>query len=417
MGTTRSFSNMLNEYLPNSLLREEFIKRDYLLNKIDKDNGWLGGTLIVPFTAGGASSIKYGGLTAQTDISEDQNVRGEVSGHKEVWGSMIFNHRDLMEHGAISEQNLLKILPDQIDNFMSYMKNAVSINLMNGNHMATLTSDGAADGTLIVDRPERFQLKQKITVEDDGTVGASASGFVQSIDRNTKTITIDTTRAGGVDLDLSTFLVANTARVYADGADLAGTETFSSLRSALLSSANGGSANLYGQAKTSAPYLQAINVDGSSVTEVNIIQKCFDALTDIRQLGTGRPTDIVMSYKNFGAVLKAIESSKGAFNVVPESKSASQYGWETIEIGSVTGGRLRFVGVQECDDDVIMYIDWAGLKFHSNGFFQKRKSPDGDEYFEIRNTTGYAYVVDMSLFGELVVHRPSTMGILHSVSF
>jgi len=158
-------------------------------------------------------------------------------------------------------------------------------------------------------------------------------------------------------------------------------------------------------------------VDGSDVTEVNIIQKCFDALTDIRQLGTGKPTDMVMSYKNFGAVLKAIESSKGAFNVVPESRSASQFGWETIEIGSVTGGRLRFVGVQECDDDVIMYIDWAGLKFYSNGFFQKRKSPDGDEYFEIRNTTGYAYIVDMSLFGELVVHRPSTMGILHSVSF
>jgi len=421
MATTRTFSDMLNEYLPNALLKEEFVKRDYLMKKIDKDNSWLGGNLVVPFTSAGASSVSFGSLTAQTDIAEEQDVRGGVPEHKEVWGSMIFNHRDLMEHGAISEQNLLKILPNQVEDFMDYIKNVVSTNLLNGNHFATLTSDGAADGSIIVDRPDRFVLKQKVFVEDDGTVGSSAAGFVQSIDMNTTgstgTITLDTTRAGGVDLDLSTFLVANTARVYNDGATLAGTNTFSSLRSALLSAANGGGTSLYGQTKTSAPYLQAINILGDDITEVNIVQKCFDALTNIRQKGKGRPTDIAMSYKNFGAVLKAIEASKGSFNVVPESKKASQFGWEEIVIGSVTGGQLKFVGIQEADDDVIYYIDWRGLKFYSNGLFQKRRSPDGNQYFEIRNTTGYAYVVDVSLFGELVVDRPSTMGIIHSISF
>jgi hypothetical protein len=36
MATTRSFSSMLNEYLPNELLAEEMIKRDFMLNKVTK---------------------------------------------------------------------------------------------------------------------------------------------------------------------------------------------------------------------------------------------------------------------------------------------------------------------------------------------------------------------------------------------
>ena len=40
--TARSFQDMLNEYLPNSLLKEELIKRDYILTRIKKDNKWKG---------------------------------------------------------------------------------------------------------------------------------------------------------------------------------------------------------------------------------------------------------------------------------------------------------------------------------------------------------------------------------------
>ena len=50
----------------------------------------------------------------------------------------------------------------------------------------------------------------------------------------------------------------------------------------------------------------------------------FDALTTIRQFGKGNPTDIIMSYRNFAACIKAIESSKGAFNVQPGSQKAKK---------------------------------------------------------------------------------------------
>jgi len=423
--TTRSFSQMLNDYLPNDLLKEELIKRDYIISNIERDDGWLTGSsttgeaaLIVPFKAAGASSVAFGSLTGSTDVAEDTYVRGRVTTAKEIWGSMIFNHRDIMEHDKISEKNFLKLLPDTISDFMDYLKNVLSVNLMNGAHFAKFASDNAslASGLATVDRPDRFVVKQKVFVKDDVTA-TSAAGYIQNIDMNTQVVTVATTRAGGTPLNLSAYTTANNAKFYNDGADPTSGNAFSSIRGAFLSAANGGDAQLYGVTKTLYPYLQAINVSGTTITAVNIMEKIFDALTTIRQFGKGAPTDVVMSYKNIGSCMKVIEASKGAFNVVPNSQKASQYGWMEVQIGSVTKGSVKLVGVQEADDDVIYFIDWRALTFYSNGFFRKRKSPDGIEYFEVRNTTGFQYIVDICLFGELVVKRPSYCGVLFGISY
>ncbi len=421
MGTDRNFQDMLNDFLPNELLKEEMVKRDYLLNKIEKDDTWIGastgvsgngGSLIVPFKAAGASSVAYGGLTASNDISQDQFVRGRVDTQPELWGSMIFNHRDLMEHETVSEKNFLKILPDSINDFMDYLKNVVSVNILNGAAFAhTTAASTSAAGLLVVDRPDRFVLGQKVIIA--ATSPTTMTGYVSAINMNTYTITFVTARGGATTLDFSANNVASAAALYNDGAQ---TSPFSSLRAALLSAANGGSASLYGVTKTAYPYTQAINISGANVTAANIVEKIFLAWTTTRKIGKGNPTDIVMSYTNFGYVMMVVEASKGAYNVVPNSQKASQFGWTEISIGSVTSQTLKFVGVQEMDDDIIMFIDWRGLKFYSNGFFRKRKSPDGVEYFEIRATTGYQYIVDICLFGDIVVHRPSYMGIMYSIA-
>ena len=419
MATTRTFQDMLNDFLPNDLLKEELVKRDFLLNKIEKDDSWIGastgasgsgGSLIVPFKGGSASSVAAGSLTASNDIAEDKYVRGRVDTQPEAWGSMIFNHRDIMEHEKVSEKNFLKLLPDTVNDFMDYMKNVVSVNLLNGKAFAAATAVATANNGLItVDRPDRFVIGQKVVVAGatDGTM------YVSTININTRVILMVTARGGATPYDFSGNNVAVGGLIYNDGFKANG---FSSLREALLSLANGGSTNLYGVAKTAYPYLQAINIDGASVTNTNIVEKIFDGYTLTRRLGKGAPTDIVMSYNNFGLVMKIVEASKGAYNVVPNSKKASQFGWTEIEIGSVTNQSLKFVGVQEMDDDVVMYIDWRGLKFYSNGFFRKRKSPDGIEYFEVRATTGYQYIIDICLFGDIVVHRPSYMGIMYGIA-
>jgi hypothetical protein len=415
MSTTRSFSEMLNQYLPYELLTEELLKRDWLLSNCEMDNGWKDSTLIVPFKGAGASSIAFGSLTDTADVSEDAYVRGSISAPKELWGTMVFNHRDLMDHdGQVPEKTFLRILPDAVDAFTDFVKQALSTALLNGPHFAKLLSDGTSGGSMTVDHPERFQLKQKVYVDDDNSAPSSA-GYVQTIDINTKTITLDTTRAGGSDLDISSYTVDQNAKVYMDGAQTAANQ-FSSLRGALLSAANGGDSTLYGTTKTAYPYLQAVNVDGSGVTAVNLLDKIFDGYVTVRTLGKGNANKVVMSYKNLATALKQLESSKGAFNVVPGSNKASIFGWTEIQIGGVKGA-LTVVGVQEMDDDVIMYLDMSAFKFFSNGFFRKRIAPDGKHYYEVRATTGYSYYVDICCFGDLVVHAPNRCGILYGISY
>lgn len=415
MSTDRSFSTMLNDFLPNELLKEEFVKRDYVMQNVEKDDGWKGGPLIVPFKAAGASSVSFGSLTASNDVAEDKYVRGTVSAPKEVSGTMIFNYRDLIEHDKISEQNFLKLLPDTVDDFMSYMKNVVSTNFLNGSYFAKLTATGDASGNITVDHPDRFMIGQKIIVDDDDSSPTTA--YVLTININTGVVNAVTTRGGATPADFSGYTVAQNAKVYNDGAQ---SNSFSSLRGALLSAANGGDASLYGQTKTAYTYLQAINVDGGAaglnITQTNILTQIFNALVTVRRLGKGNPMEILMSYTNLGYCMAAIEAQKGAFNVVPGSQKSSSYGWMEMMVGSVTKGMLKIVGIQEAEDDVIMIIDWRAVKFYSNGFFRKVKSPDGNEYFTVRNTTGYQYLIDIMLFGELVVQRPSYCGIIYGIA-
>jgi len=403
---------MLNQYLPNKLLKEEFVKRDYVLTNIDKDDAWLGGDLVVPFKSAGASSVAFGALTASNDIAEDQYVRGSITTQKEIWGSMIFNHRDLMEHGEVSEKNFLKILPDAVEDFIDLMKNAVSVNLLNGGHFAKATGDGAADGTIAIDAIDRVQLGQKVSLYDGNT--AAADFYVVAITLDTSTIMLSAARGGAGAAAVANYTVAQGAKLFHPGSQASG---FLSIKDALLSAANGGSATLHGQTKATYPFLQAINISGATVTATNIMEKIFDAMTTIRRIGKGNPNEVVMSYKNMSACMKGIELSKGAFNVSPGSQKASQYGWTEISVGSVTKGAIKLVAVQECEDDAIMFLDWRAFTFHSNGFFRKRKSPDGIEYFESRATTGYSYIVDVCCFGELSVKRPSYCGIMHSISY
>lgn len=425
-GTTSTFQSMLNDYLPNELLKEELIKRDWLLTNCEKDEGWVGGVTagsdnayggsaayIVPFVGAGASSVEFGQLAGSTDIAQDLMVRGRVENAKEVWGSMVFNHRDLMEHGSVSKKSLLKILPDRVEAFMQYMKEVVSINLLTGPQFATLTANGEAGGagTITVDRIDRFAIGQKLYVDDSND--SPLAGYVVGINVNTSVVSLSLTRGGAVDATnaFATYTTSQSAKCYHPGAQAS---SFQSLVDALLSSANGGGSTLHGQTKTAYPYLQAVNVSGAAITAANILEKLFDAYNEVRKKAKGNANTILMSYKHLGSIMKLIETQKGGFKVTPTSTKASQYGWTEIELTSVKGA-LKIVGIQEMPDEQIIFLDPKAIVFASNGMFRKRKSPDGQEYFEVRATTGYSYIVDVCLFGELVVKAPGHCGIIYSI--
>ncbi len=417
MATDRTFNTMLNEYLTNELLMEELIKRDYWLTKIAKDEDWKGGDVIVPFRGAQASSVKFGGLTASNDIAQSKYVRGKIQAYKEVWGSLIFNETDLQQHdGKIPESTFLRILPDEIDAFMDYFKEVVSFQLGVGSSFASVTdATNAATGVMIFDRIDRFVIDQKLVLDDDNS--ATVSVYVTAIDVNTSSVTLSLSRQGAA-ADLSAYSVAQHAKVFYDGVwDGTSDLSFISIKSALLSSANGGSTTLHGQTKTAYPYLQAVNVSGSDISSTNILDKLFDFYVTVRQKARGQASTLVMSYKNWGACMKSQEIHKGSF-VVTSAPKRSNYGWTEMTIATTkTGDSLELAAVQEMSDDVIFAIDWSSMKFLSNGGFKKRVSPDGRMFYEIRNTTGYQYIVDTCLYGEMQHTKPGNNGVLYSISY
>lgn len=418
MSTTRTFQDMLNEYLPNELLQEEMIKRDWLLKNVQKDDNWKGGKIIVPFIGAEATSAKFGGLTAENDVAEFEYVRGSIDAYKELWGTLKFQHTDLIQHdGKVKESTFLRILPDQVDMFMNYIKMLVSINLMGGPHFATVLDDtNAATGILKIDRIDRVSLNQKVILDDADS--GEAAYYVIAINVNDQTVTLSATRKGAA-ADVSAYSVAQGAKLYHDGVFVGGapTNVFTSLKSALLSAANGGSADLHGKNKLLYPYLQAVNIPGSDITANNILEKLFSAFTKIRILAKAGSFDkCVVSYKHLGNIMKALENQKGAFKVTPTTQKASVYGWTEIDVVGVQGS-FTIVGIQEMDDDVIMFLSMNAFTFRSNGMFRKRTAPDGKQYYEIRTTSGYAYLLDICLFGELEVTMPSACAIVHGISY
>ena len=412
MGTTRFFQDMLNEYLTNEMLKEELIKRDFILNTVDKDNNWNGGKIPVPFKAAGGSSVSFGKLTHQDDVSSDEYVRGSIDGYKEVWGTMVFHNKDLQEHkGKIPEKTFLKLLPDSIEDFMDYMKMVVSISLLSGPHFAAVSADGVAGGEVKVNRIDRFVLNQKVVAKGD--TYAQHVFYVIGINLNTSTVKLSLTRKGAI-TDLSALTVADKVKFYHDGILEEG--SFINFKEVLLSQANGGSADLHGKSKLLAPFLQAINIDGTSVSATNILERIFDAYSTIRRLARGNATDILMSYKHFGSCMKLIEKDKSPYKVGENTMKATVYGWTELSVMQVASNKtLKLVGIQEMDDDVIMFIDWSGITFRSNGFFKKHQDPNGNEYYTVRAESGFKYLVDISLFGQLEFRKPGTCGIIHDI--
>jgi hypothetical protein len=416
MATLRSFQDMLNEYLTNSLLKEELVKRDYVLNRVEKDNNWKGGTIPVPFKSAGASSVKFGGLTESGDIGQSEYVRGEITTYKEVWGSLIYNHTDILQHdGSVKEQSFLRSTVENVEDFMQYMKEVVSNQLTGGPHFATVTdATNAATGILVVDRIEKFMLNQKVSLVDDNTT--IASYYVIGMNLDADSITLSAAR-GGTAANVSAFSVDQNAKFYYDGVSSSAT-SFNSLKATFLSAANGGSANVHGKSKLLYPFLQAINVSGADITKLNLLEKIFDAYAIVRRKARGMATEVLMSWKHFGTVQKLLEIQKGSYKVSEGSRKASVYGWTSVEIQAISSTEtLKFVGIQELDDDVIMLMDWKGITFRSNGFFRKRTAPDGKQYYEVRASTGYQYIVDTCLFGELEIQYPGKSGIIHSINY
>ncbi len=424
MATVKSatFSSMLNEYLVySSILDEAFIDQNWLMKTSNIKKTWNGGTLVVPFQQSTATSIRMGGLTAEADIDEAGYIRGEISGYKEMYGSLVFNSRDLfLDHNKVSVQNFLKILPDQIEELMRYMKQSASIQILNGGYLDVVQSGyvGANDGQLDVQHPERFVIGGKFFVTEN-PAGASGSFYVTAINKNTAVLTMSATR-GGAAFDFTGY--DDTTEIYIPDGQAGG--AFSSLRDMILPASAGGSDNFAGQVKLASPFAQSVLYDAggsagtgdwgttTAVTASDLLTLVFDALRKGHQLAAN-PQCFVMSYLNFSGCLLALEKNSGAFKNVKDRVDYA--GYSTITVGGMHGA-VELVGVREMANDAIFGVNKSHMDYHcGEKMFQVLTSPDGLRYYTIRNVTGYKYVTDIVANGDFLYSNPWSAVGIHNI--
>lgn len=410
---------MLNEYLVYSnILEEAFKDQNWLMKTSNIKKTWDGGKLIVPFQQSTASSVRMGNLTAEGDIDEASYIRGSLDGYKECYGSLVFNSRDLfLDHYRVSVQNFLKILPDQIEQLMRFMKQTVSIQILNGGYLDVVQSGyaGANDGLVLVEHPERFVIGMKVHLADGDTSG---DFYITKINKNTGIISVSATR-GGAAADMTLF--DDTTKIYIDDGQ---TTAFGSLRDMLLPDAAGGSDLFAGQTKVDSPFSQSVLYDAggvggtgdwgttTAVTSSDMLTVVFDALRKGRQLAA-EPECFVMSYLNYSACLLAVEKNSGAFkNTKPRVDYA---GYSSFSVGSVQGS-VELVAVREMADDAIFGVNKSHMDFHcGNKMYNILTSPDGLKYYSIRNETGYRYITDIVLNGDFLYSNPWSAVAIHNI--
>ena len=421
--TTSDFNGMLKKYLPYKMLIAEVIKRNYVMQKINKLTSYKGGVGELAFEAGAASSFRYGKLVTSAKITQKRVVKGFLKGYKEIWGAMKFNYHDLQRHGDM-EKSFLANLLTEIPRFTEALSALISLQILNGPALAKITGvTNAATGKIVVDKPQLLEYGQLLQV---GLIASKAEGYVSAIDMNTKEVTLSTNidLTGVLNLDAAGVVVNDELRI--EGGFDANLH-FSSLRDQLLSATNGGTAQLFTLDKVKYPFLQAYNHDGSAggaaVAAGNVLGPIFDAYARSKEIGKlGNVSDVIMSYKWFGMAMKELELPAAGTSVgtgrqfTAQDKAVNAFGFTSITVASVDGGApLKLVAVNEMRDDIMFGIDWSTIDLHSNGMIERVVSPDGNEFYTERTDDGHVYITDIRFFGEVVCKMPCYNFVIHSI--
>jgi hypothetical protein len=415
-----SFNDLLNDHLHYDLLKEKIEEKNYLWKTLEHDDE-VAGDIIVPFEASRASTVKAGGgPTAIAGINKHTYTRGSVSfaNIPKMWGSLIFNYEDILNHeGRVKAKSFLgTFLPKQIEDFTGYFANQINHMVLNKAQKDTVAVTGTAPGVLGVYRPERYEIGEKLILDP---AGANLTVYVRTIDMNTTdntgAITCYDAVTGGSAVDVSG--VAAGELIYKDGFQTAANQ-MTSIRDALLTSGNGGDTNIHGVAKTASKYTQAVNVSGASMNANTVLSVIFDALAVFKRKNKTGASEIWASTKHQAAVMKKLEQDKGPYKAVPGSTKTSEYGFTEIKIFGPSTGEIKFVFMQDLDDDCIFVVDPKSMKFHSVKGVQKVKSPDGNYYTVSRDATnGFDFVTDLYYRGDLIISEPYKNMVLHSISY
>ena len=421
----QTFSSLMKAYEPHMLIRASLPKFSYLWKNLRKDKSWYAGQVYyVPFESGEASNASLGALTDEDDITESQVQKGTISTQPEMYNAMVFNHKDLDSDNP--KASFMKLYPQKLKQFTQWCSSLLSQQILNGPAITSFkaVADGgvdpvANDGVIYVDYPERLRIGQKIAIHDS-VKGLLAKAFVKNIVISSGKVIVTSNKTLATVVDFSNaankVTEANGAAIYVPGGDPVTANNFTSLSSILLPSGIGdGSANLYGIAKTSYPFLQSVALDGSTIDEDNILDELMDKFAEVSRLGQGNPSVMLMSIKHANSISKLIkENFRGTYSMSAPKKVG--FGQKSFMIQGPEGD-IEVVSIREMNDDLIYVIDWASLLFAGSKFFEPMDYGTNRNFYIKRATTGVKYITDLKFYGDLICINPSHNGVIYNISY
>ena len=403
--TNETFNTLLKRYTNFELHMETLKQHNWFINWVPKKQDWNGGTMEIPFEAAQAANFSWGALPADTDIGEDQFLMGTLTNAdlKELWSTMKFSNKDLRRHGDM-KKSYLNIMPKRLDAMTALMSQMVSLTYFTDGAIDIASANGTSTG-IAVRVPHRFNIGQKIVVDDGDS--ASATGYITAININTGFLTIKDARTGGSAVDLSAYTTAQAAKIYNPGiADVP-----QSLKSILLPATDGGSTNYFGYEKALFPALQSKAIDGSGFEAASLLDDLYAAYYDVLEQGKGSlDKTMVMPLSFMKHISSGLENNK---RYTAETKSVG-FGMREV---SVVGpdGMAKFVAIRDCDPNTVYMLDKKGICLAGNSFFKRDADANGNEFYVKRETTGKTNIVDTCFEAALVVQAPSHQGIVHSI--
>jgi hypothetical protein len=398
---------MLREYAPNELLMNEVKRINWFLDKVNKDKSWPLGQYQIPVELSENSRFEWGALPAANDIPLAQYAKPYVSAPKQLLGSMIFDQMDLLRHQGDVKKSFLSILPQKVNQFTKRMSEKINLSLLGDGSICPLTANGTVGGLVTVGKTKvtLFTEREKIQIKDADSV--AVAGYVRGIDVNAGTFSLYNAATGGAVVDLSAYTTVQAAKVYVVDAMNSGP---TSLVQICFSAANGGADSLYGGAmvKSASPVFQPYFADLSAATTgATFLAALYDAFYEAEEMGRGGiMKEVLVPYQAFKSIAKATET----FRKFEMGKTETTFGSSTVEL---TGphGSLKVRSARGIPSDKAFLIDYDAITIASRGELIKKANPMSPlEAFEIRNTTGYQYIVDKMAEFELIVKAPANMG-------
>ena len=442
MSLTRAWQSAINDKLTTVMVMN-LLKRSQFINKLMQEKDWLGtgetitdpsgprNSYVIEFLGSTIGARKVGSYQDANKIQITDPVRGLVQSYVDFTGSLKVNSKDIRQHkGKNKTQSLFGKISRQLTNIMAGHKNDMENMILNGSIISGLTSVAdAASGLLTVKRPENFEIGMGVQISATGASSTKNKElFVISVNKSTKKIGFAVT-LGGSAADISTFVgTAAATYICVNGAVAstgARTEGMASLESILLSSANGGDATYLGKTKTAYPFLQAAEVDGSSMNSSNFLEKLFELyVTDmglrVKHPEQVKPKDVFLSPLNYAIAKIYLEDYKGQF-ASTDLTGSNPYGWEGIKVGSdKSGSGLNLFEVPALKDSIIPVLNMDTFAIVSDGgvqFEQDENNPKSEKYwYPTRATGGYTWICDFELAGQFVCGNPESNGIFYNVS-